>query len=67
MLGETTHRARAWSGALAVLLPEQAATEYAATTVRDMLRWSGQAIQEHWYYVLGVVVLLVLIWGYLSK
>jgi hypothetical protein len=46
---------------------EQAAVEYAGTTVRDMLSWTSHAVQEHWYYAVGAVVLLVALWRYLRK
>ena len=46
---------------------DQAASEYTGTAVRDLLRWTGTTVQEHWYYVVGGVVLLVLIWSYLRK
>lgn len=61
-------RSAVWSAGLWVLGPhDQAASEYGAIAVRDWLRWTGHAAQEHWYYVAGGVVLLVLLWGYLRK
>lgn len=47
--------------------PEQAATEYAATTIRDTLHWVGIVVQEHWYYLAAGIVLVVLLWSYLRK
>jgi len=48
-------------------LGEQAAMEYGGTAVRDMIRWTGHAAQEYWYFAVGGVVLLLLLWGYLRK
>ena len=45
----------------------QASLEYGGTAFRDMLRWSSQTFQDHWYYVIAGVVLVLMIWNYLRK
>lgn len=45
----------------------QASLEYGGSAVREMLRWSSQAFQDHWYYVVGIAVAVVVLWGYLRK
>jgi hypothetical protein len=69
MTGEWNGRVRSvsWTTILTGTFPNQAASEYTAMTVRSMLHTAGQAVQEHWYYAAGGVVLLVLLWGYLRK
>jgi len=45
----------------------QASLEYGGTAVRNMVRLASQAAQDHWYFVAGGIVLLVLFWTYLRK
>ena len=57
-----------WSaGLLEPAAGEQAVMEYGARTFKGMLRWPAQAAQEYWYYIVGAIVLLLLLWGYLRK
>jgi hypothetical protein len=57
-----------WSaGLLEPAAGEQAVMEYGSRTVEEMLRWSAHAAQSYWYYVVGGIVLLLLLWGYLRK
>lgn len=45
----------------------QAAVEYGGSAVRNMLGSTIHSVQEHWYYVVGAVVLLVALWRYLKS
>jgi hypothetical protein len=46
---------------------EQSSLEYGERTVRQLLRWPNQAIQEYWPYLLGGVVVILLLRAYLRK
>jgi hypothetical protein len=52
---------------LAALYVDQTAIEYGSRSIGYGLRWTFTVAQEHWYYVVGAVVLLVIVWRYLSK
>ncbi len=52
---------------LVALHVDQAATEYGSTIIRDGIGWTTTFAQERWYYLVGGVVLLVLLWRYLSR
>ncbi len=57
-----------WSASLPEPAPgEQAVMEYGARTIKGMLRWPAHAAQEYWYYVVGAIVLLLLLWRYARK
>lgn len=45
----------------------QASLEYGGTTVRNMIRTAIHTAQERWYYVVGGLLVLILLWGYLKK
>ena len=56
-----------WSLALIGVGPDQAASEYSAIAVRNMLRWTINTVEEKWFYVVPVIVLAFILWGYLRK
>jgi len=45
----------------------QASLEYGGSAVQSLLRWAGHSAQEYWYWLVGGVILLIVLWQYAKK
>jgi len=45
----------------------QASLEYGGLSLRNTIQWALHTAEEKWYWLVGGVVLLVILWGYLRK
>ncbi len=66
-LGLTTIMAIGGAGVALGAALDQASLEYGGSTIRDIFRYPGQALQDYWYYLVGGLVLLLFLWTYVRK
>lgn len=45
----------------------QASLEYSGSAIQNFLRWAAHTTQERWYFLVGGVVLIVLLWSYARR
>jgi len=45
----------------------QASLEYGESALQSLLRWVGHSAQEYWYWLVGGVILLIVLWQYAKK